>query len=86
MDNYWIKKGDTGTVQSHLDNEMDDYWKSANKAKQSGAQAATTLQLDNTKVSNSIDSSMLVNMQDIHSKDITGASPHYQSGLHIISN
>ena len=31
LDNYWIKKGETGTVHNHLDNEMDDYWKNANK-------------------------------------------------------
>lgn len=31
LDKYWIKKGETGTVQSHLDNEMDDYWKNAGK-------------------------------------------------------
>ena len=31
MDNYWIKKGEANTVHTHLDNDMDEYWKREGK-------------------------------------------------------
>lgn len=78
LEGYWIKKGEKGTVSNHLDSELDEYWKGDGKLVKPNNDA--------TRVSNSVDTSMLINMNDVHTKDLTGASPHYQSGLNLISN
>ena len=42
---------------------------------------------ESTKMTNSLNGSMIINMQDIQAaKDVTGASPHQMSGLNLISN
>lgn len=86
LENYWIKKGEKGTVQSHLDSEMDDYWKKAGTGKPNSVDKESSLGAnENTRVTSSVDGSMLVSLQEIQAKDMTGASPHYQ-GLNLISN
>ena len=71
LDKYWIKKGEKGAVKNHLDSEMDEYWKGEGKGKQSD----NNFCMDNTKVSNSVDGSMLMSMHELNAKDICGASP-----------
>ena len=94
LEAYWIKKGEKKTVEDHLDNEMDEYWKSQKEqssnvemAKNVGKNAASVMASNEaTKMTSSNDGSMLLSMQDMQAKDLTGASPHYQSGLNLISN
>ena len=88
LETYWIKKGEKGTVQNHLDSEMDAYWKTADKSKDVAGVGSEKIacNINEQTASNSVDGSMLLSMNDLPQKDMTGASPHYSTGLNIISN